>query len=84
MTQTSTLASLLREAEPYNQDDAYWFEESAKRLEQQEQAIAQLKADLEFQSKKIKELTLDSKSYHDFFYKHDPMGYRAFYARNLP
>lgn len=83
MTTTSTLAELLRETEPYTQDDAHWFEESAKRLEQQEQAIAQLKADLEFQGNKIKELTIDSKSFHEFFYKHDPMGYQAFYARNV-
>jgi hypothetical protein len=76
MTTTSTLAELLRETEPYTQDDAHWFEESAKRLEEQELAINQL-------TNKVAELTLDSLAFHDFFYKHDPMGYQAFYARNV-
>jgi hypothetical protein len=83
MTTTSTLAELLRETEPYTQDDAHWFEESAKRLEEQEIAINQLKADLVFQGNKVAELTRDSIAFHDFFYKHDPMGYQAFYARNV-
>jgi len=76
MTTTSTLAELLRETEPYTQDDAHWFEESAKRLEEQELAINQL-------TNKVAELTRDSLAFHDFFYKHDPMGYQAFYARNV-
>jgi len=76
MTTTSTLAELLRETEPYTQDDAHWFEESAKRLEEQELAINQL-------TSKVAELTRDSIAFHDFFYKHDPMGYQAFYARNV-
>lgn len=83
MTQTSNLISILKEVDTYSPNDNYWIQESVKRLEQQEQAITQLKAELEFQSNKIKELTLDSKSFHEFFYKHDPMGYQAFYARKL-
>jgi hypothetical protein len=52
-------------------------------IETQEKAINQLKTDLEFQGNKVAELTRDSIAFHDFFYKHDPMGYQAFYARNI-
>jgi len=83
MTTTSNLISLLKDVDTYSPDDSYWIEESIKRLEQQEQAINQLKADLEFQGNKVAELTRDSIAFHDFFYKHDPMGYQAFYARNI-
>ena len=83
MTTTSNLISLLKDVDTYSPDDRYWIEESIKRLEQQEQAINQLKTDLEFQGNKVAELTRDSIAFHDFFYKHDPMGYQAFYARNI-
>jgi hypothetical protein len=54
-----------------------------ERIVELQQTINQLKADLIFQGNKVAELTRDSIAFHDFFYKHDPMGYQAFYARNL-
>jgi len=54
-----------------------------ERIVELQQTINQLKSDLEFQGNKVAELTRDSIAFHDFFYKHDPMGYQAFYARNV-
>jgi len=87
----SAIASLLSEAEGVTETDNYWIKEGVRKLQQQqdtiyrlETAIEQLRTDLEFQGNKIKELTLDCKSYHEFFAKHDPMGYRAYYTQHLP
>lgn len=81
-----TLTDIMKEvkAEHIGPRDKKWLNHAANVLLEQEQAINQLKADLEFQGNKIKELTLDCKSYHEFFAKHDPMGYRAYYTQHLP
>jgi len=79
----STLTNLLDEVEAYTETDARILKEASSKIIELENAITQLIADLEFQNNKIRNLTITSKAFHDFFYKHDPMGYRAFYSQNL-
>jgi hypothetical protein len=45
--------------------------------------IIELQQTIEQLNDRVAELTRDSIAFHDFFYKHDPMGYQAFYARNI-